>query len=164
MCDQEGSWDGQSNPSSYYSTSEVLFQDEATYSQSKKIFLQQQFPLSSNASVGDYIKNSDYGNFQSYSLSTCLFFEVASKEESDFELMVEEKPLGVDHIQNFPENLHEHTKPYLLAKEEEDKQSCSHSQHVEKIAVCDEEMKHKERDEDYQWDASLNLSNSEIFC
>ena len=33
LCDQEGSWDGQSNPSSYYSTSEVLFQDEATYSQ-----------------------------------------------------------------------------------------------------------------------------------
>ena len=30
--------------------------------------------------------------------------------------------------------------------------------------VCDEEMKHKEGDEDSQWDASLNLSNSEIFC
>ena len=63
LCDQEGSWDVQSNPSSYYSTSEVLFQDEAAYSQSENSFLQQQFPLSSNASVGDYIKNFDSGNF-----------------------------------------------------------------------------------------------------
>ena len=39
LCDQEGSWDGQSNPSSYYSTSEVLFQDEAAYSQSENSFL-----------------------------------------------------------------------------------------------------------------------------
>ena len=38
LCDQEGSWDGQSNPSSYYSTSEVLFQDEVTYSQSENSF------------------------------------------------------------------------------------------------------------------------------
>ena len=63
LCEQEGSWDGQSNPSSYYSTSEVLFQDEAAYSQSENSFLQQQFPLSSNAYVGDYIKNSNSGNF-----------------------------------------------------------------------------------------------------
>ena len=63
LCDQEGSWDGQSNPSSYYSTSEFLFQDEVAYSQSKNSFLQQQFPLSSNAFVGDYIKNSDSANF-----------------------------------------------------------------------------------------------------
>ena len=35
---------------------------------------------------------------------------------------------------------------------------------MEKSAVCDEEMKHKEGDEDSQWDASLNISNSEIFC
>ena len=59
LCDQEGIWDGQSNPSSYYSISEVLFQDEATYSQLENSFLQQQFPQSSNASVADYIKNSD---------------------------------------------------------------------------------------------------------
>ena len=127
LCDQEGSWDGQSNPSSYYSTSEVLFQDEAAYSQSENSFLQQQFPLSSNAYVGDYIKNSNYRNFQSYSPSTCLFFEVSSKEESDFELMVEEIPLSVDHIQNFPENLHEHTNPSLLAKDEKYEKSCSQS-------------------------------------
>ena len=63
LCDQEGSWDGQSNPSSYYSTSKVLFQDEAAYSQSENSFLQQQFPLNYNASVGDYIKNYDSGNF-----------------------------------------------------------------------------------------------------
>ena len=30
--------------------------------------------------------------------------------------------------------------------------------------VCDEEIKHKEGDEESQWNASLNLSNSEIFC
>ena len=33
LCDQEGSWDSQSNPSSYHSTSEVLFQDEVSYFQ-----------------------------------------------------------------------------------------------------------------------------------
>ena len=53
LCDQEGSWDSQSNPSSYHSTSEVLFQDEASYSQSENSFLQQQFPQSSNASVAN---------------------------------------------------------------------------------------------------------------
>jgi len=59
LCDQKGSWDGQLNPSSYYSTSEILFQDEAAYSQSENSFLQQQFPLNSNAFVGDYKKNYD---------------------------------------------------------------------------------------------------------
>ena len=73
LCGQEGSWDSKSKPSSYDSISEVLFQDEAAYFQSENSFLQQQFPQSSNAYVGDYIKNSDSGNFQSYSLSTCLF-------------------------------------------------------------------------------------------
>ena len=37
--------------------------------------------------------------------------------------MVEERPLSVDHIQNFPENLHEHTKPYLLVEDEKDEQT-----------------------------------------
>ena len=73
LCDQEGSWDVQSNPSSYYSTSKVLFQDEAAYFQSENSFLRQQFPLSSNASVGDYIKNFDSANFQSYNPSTYFF-------------------------------------------------------------------------------------------
>ena len=80
LFDQEGRWDSQSNPSSYHSASEVLFQDEAAYSQSENSFLQQQFPLNSNASVGDYKKNSDFTNFQSYSPSTYLFFENAIKE------------------------------------------------------------------------------------
>ena len=127
LCYQEGSWVGQSNPSSYYSTSKVLFQDEVSYYQSENSFLQQKFPLSSNSYVGDYIKNSNFGNFQSYSLSTCLFFEVASKEESYFELMVEERTLCVDHIKSFPENSHEHTKPYLLVEDEKDEKTCNQS-------------------------------------
>ena len=35
---------------------------------------------------------------------------------------------------------------------------------MEKSVVCDEEMKHKEGDEDSQWDASLNISNSKKIC
>ena len=91
MCDQEGSWDVQSNPSSYYSTSEVLFKDEDAYSQSENFFLQQQFPLNSNAFVCDYIKNSDSTNFQSYSPSTYLFSENTLKEKSSLGLELEKK-------------------------------------------------------------------------
>ena len=34
--------------------------------------------------------------------------------------------------------------------------------HVKKPAVCDEELTYKEEDEESQWNAPLNLSNSEI--
>ena len=68
--------------------------------------------------MGDYINNSDSGNFQSWSPSTCLFYELASKEESYFELMAEEILLCVDQIQTFPGDLHEHTKPSLIAEDE----------------------------------------------
>ena len=92
LCDQEGSWDVQSKPSSYYSTSEVLFQDEVVYSQSENSFLQQQYPLNSNASMGDYIKkNSNSVNFQSYSPSTYLFSENTIKEKSSLGLELEKR-------------------------------------------------------------------------
>ena len=49
-------------------------------------------------------------------------------------------------------------------EDEKNEQTCNQSQQVETSVVCDEEMKHKERDENTQWDASLNISNSETFC
>ena len=58
----------------------------------KKIhFLQQQFSRSSNASVGDYIKNYDSTNFQSYSPSTYLFSENTIKEKSALGLELQKK-------------------------------------------------------------------------
>ena len=44
-------------------------------------------------------------------------------------------------------------------KDKQDDQLCNQSQHVKKPAVYDEELNHKEGDEDSQWNASLNLSN-----
>ena len=76
--------------------------------------------------------------------------------------MVEERSLCVDQIQNFPEDLHEHTKPSLLVEDEKDEQSCSQSQHVEKSVVCNEELDYKERGKGSQINASFNLSHSEI--
>ena len=51
--------------------------------------MQQIFPLSSNAYVGDYINNSDSTNFQSYSPSTYLFSENTIKEKSALGLELE---------------------------------------------------------------------------
>ena len=68
-----------------------MFQDEAAYSQSENSFLQQQFPLNSNVFVGDYIKNSDSTNFQSYSPSTYLFSKNEIKEKSDLGLKLEKR-------------------------------------------------------------------------
>ena len=156
LCDQEGSWDGQSNPSSYYSTSEVLFQDEATYSQLENSFLQQRFPLSSNASVGDYIKNSDSANFQSYSPSTYLFSENAIKEKSDLGLELEKRYEQEDDqlsnvkeegstLDGFSEDCGQLVKNYvsdgfkenfsLLIYNEKEEQSCHQSQYVKEPIV-----------------------------
>ena len=63
LCDQEGSWDCQSDPSSYYSSSEILLQEEASHFQPENTILQQQFLRITNTYVADYIKNYDSGNF-----------------------------------------------------------------------------------------------------
>ena len=56
----------------------------------------------------------------------------------------------VHNIQNFPEDLHEHTKPTMLAEDYKEEQTWNQSQKVEKLVLCDGEMKHEERDEDSQ--------------
>ena len=83
----------------------------------------------------DYIENSNSGKFQSYNPSACSFSESARKEESYFELMVEEGPLCVFQTQISPEDLHEHTNPSFLMEDENDEQHCNQSQHIEKTTV-----------------------------
>ena len=80
----------------------------------------------------DYIEYSNSGKFQSYNPFACSFSEIAKKEESDFELMVEEGPLCVFQTQISPEDWHEHTNPSLLVEDENDEQHCNQSQHIEK--------------------------------
>ena len=84
------------------------------------------------------MENSISGKFQSYNLSACSFSKIARKEESDFELMVEEGPLCVFQTQVPPEYLHGHTNPSLLVEDENDEQFCNQSQHIEKTSVCSE--------------------------
>ena len=62
----------------------------------------------------DYIEDDNYGKSQSCSPSTCSFSENASEEKSDFEIVVEERPLHVDQIQISPKDLHEYINPSLL--------------------------------------------------
>ena len=93
MCDQEGSWDYQSYFSSYHSTSKTWFQEEVSHDQSENTRSQQQFPQSYNTSVVDYIDNSNSRISQYYIPYACSFSEIASNEESDLELRVEERPL-----------------------------------------------------------------------
>ena len=73
LCDQERGWDCQSNPSSCYSTSEFLLQEEASPSQSKNSFSQQQSLESYTACVIDYTKDDNSGKSQSCSPCTCSF-------------------------------------------------------------------------------------------
>ena len=120
FCDQEGSWDCQSNFSSYHSTSEIWLQEEAAHVQSENTLLQQQFLQSYNTFVVDYIENSNSGKYQSYNPSTCTFSVIARKEESNFELIVEEGPLCGFQIQISPKGLHEHTNPSFLVEDEKD--------------------------------------------
>ena len=98
----------------------------------KKPLLQQKSLHNYNTFVVDYIENYISGKLQSYNPSACSFSEIARKEESDFELMVEEGPLCVFQTQISPEELHEHTNPSLLVKDENDEQHCNQSQHIEK--------------------------------
>ena len=62
LCDQERGCDCQSNPSSYYSTSEFLLQEEASPSQSENSFSQQQSLESYNACVIDYTEDDNLEN------------------------------------------------------------------------------------------------------
>ena len=102
LCDQERGWDCQSNSSSYYSTYKSLLQEEATPSQLENSSLHQQSLQSYNTCVIDYIENDNYGKYQFCGPPTCLFSEIASKEKTDFEIMVEGRTLHVDQIQISP--------------------------------------------------------------
>ena len=64
----------------------------------------------------DYTEDDNSRKSQSCSPSTCSFSENASKEKSDFEIVVEERPLHVDQIQISPKDLHEYIKPSLLVE------------------------------------------------
>ena len=114
LCDQERGCDFQENPSSYYSTSEFLLQEEASPSQSKNSFSQLQSLESYNACVIDYTEDDNSGKSQSCSPSTCSFSKNASKEKSDFEIVVEGRPLHVDQIQISPKYSHDYIKLSFL--------------------------------------------------
>ena len=118
LCNQERCLGCQSNPSSYYSTSEILLQEEDAPSQSKNSILQQQSLQSYNTYVNDYIEKDNFGKSEFCSSSKCLFSRIASKEKSYFEKMVEGIPLHVDQIQISPEDLHEHINPSLLGEDD----------------------------------------------
>ena len=115
---KERGWDYQSDTSPYYSTFEFLLQEEASPSQSENSFSQLQSLESYNACVIDYIEDDKSGKYQSRSPSTCSFFENASKEKSDFEIVVEGITLHVDQIHITPKYLHEYIKISLLEEDD----------------------------------------------
>ena len=80
--------------------------------------MQQQSPESYNACVIDYIEDDDSDKSQSCSPSTCSFSENASKEKSDFEIVVEGRPQHVDQIQISRKYLHEYIKLSLLEEDD----------------------------------------------
>ena len=51
---------------------------------------------------------------------------------------------------------------FLEVEDEKDEQLCNQYQHVEKLAVCDEGLNHKEEDEGSPMNVSSHFSNSEI--
>ena len=51
---------------------------------------------------------------------------------------------------------------FEMDNDKKNDQSCKQSQNVKKPTIYDEELNHKEGDEDSQWNASLKLSNLEI--
>ena len=79
MCDQERGWDCQSNPSSCYSTSEFLLQEEASPSQSENSFSQLQSLESYNACVIDYTKDGNSRKSQSCSPAHVHFLKMQVK-------------------------------------------------------------------------------------
>ena len=119
LCYQERGWDYQSDPSSYYSISEILLQEEASPYQSENSFSQQQSLQSYNAYVIDYTEDDNSRKFQSCSPSTCSFSENASKEKLYFEIIVEGILLHVDQIQISPKDLHEYIKISFLEEDDQ---------------------------------------------
>ena len=164
MCDQEGSWDCQSDFSSHHSTFEIWLQEEVAHDQSQNTQMQQQLTRSYNAYLVDYIENSNFGKSQSYSPSACLFSEIASNEESDLEFRVEERPLYAYQTQISLEDLQGHTKPSLFMEDEKDEQSCNQFQPMKKPAICHEGLNHKEEEEDSKWDFLYVFQIHKLFC
>ena len=119
LCDQERGCDYKSNPFSYYSTSEILLQEEASPSQSENLFSQLQSLESYNACAIDYKEDGNSGKSQSCCPSTCSFSENASKGKSDFEIVVEGIPLHVDQIHISPKDLHDYMKISLLEEDDQ---------------------------------------------
>ena len=66
----------------------------------------------------DYIEDSNSGKSQSQILSVYSFSEIACIEESNLELMVEERPLCDYQTHISPEYLQEHIKLYLFMDDE----------------------------------------------
>ena len=66
----------------------------------------------------DYTEDDNSRKSQSCSPSTCSFSENASKEKSDFEIVVEGRPLHVDQIHISPKDLHDYMNISLLNKKE----------------------------------------------
>ena len=77
LCDQEGSWDCQSNCSSYHSTSEILLQEEDVPVQSVVTLLQLQYLQSHNA-FNEYCNQHDESNYFPLGYAT---FEFLKKED-----------------------------------------------------------------------------------
>ena len=88
--------------------------EEASPSQTENSFLQQQSLESYNACVIDYTEDDNSGKYRSCSPCTCSFSENESKEKSDFEIVLEGRPLHVGQIQTSPKDLHEYIKLSLL--------------------------------------------------
>ena len=85
LCDQEGSWDFQSNCSSYHSTSEILLQEEATHVQSENTLLQQQFLQRHNMfyeECNKHVTNSVSGGFKE-NISPPVYDEQEGEKEGD---------------------------------------------------------------------------------
>ena len=78
--------------------------------------------------------------------------------------MVEEGPLCVFQTQVSPEDLQEHTNPSLFVEDENDEHHCNQSQHIEKIAICNEGLNHKKEDAGSSMNVFSSLSNSEFVC
>ena len=67
----------------------------------------------------DYTEDDNSGKYQSCSPSTCSFSENVIKEKSDFEIVVEGRPLHVDQIHISPKDLHDYMKISLLEEDDQ---------------------------------------------
>ena len=67
----------------------------------------------------DYIENDNSRKSQACIPPPCLFSKIASKEKTDFEIMVEGRPLHVDQIKISPEALHKNINPSLLVEDDQ---------------------------------------------